>query len=1131
MSKFKPTDDQKKAIETRGKNIIVSAAAGSGKTRVLVDRVISFMIEEKIPIKNMIIVTFTNKASVEMKDRIREKLNDLLKEENTDKIFIKNQIKSINDAFIKTLHSFCADMLRENFYLADNLSPSFKIAADSKQALLRKDSIDELFESEYGKNDGEFINFLYNFGSNRSDDDAKTIILDLYDFSKSQIDPHKWLEDKTSSNFDFEKFKTYIKERVENIIKSARNLEIFIKERSMRDKYVEMIESDLNFFENIESSIEEKPWDDIIEIFGKSLSRMVTMSKKQDDSNENLYVKAKKNAYKDEFNLIKDLIRNTDSITRGFFDPLEDKILKELKYLVFSFEDIYTKKKREENYLDFSDMEHEFINLLGNEELNQKLKKQFKYIFFDEYQDSNDIQNYIVEKLKNDNNLFFVGDVKQSIYGFRNARPELFLEKLESYENDENSLRINLSKNFRTDKDLIDFNNYIFERLMTRENSDIAYKDDGHRLNYHFEFDENYPKVSIKALSKNLNEEAYLVKEINNLIKTGLEYKDIAILLRASSKAYLYENELKKAGIPFSSDISKVSFETVEVEFFINILKYIANPNDDISLISVLRSEIFNFSEDDLAEISLSSNKSYFYQKFKSYGEENEDHLSQKISDFNTIFTDFSYILNFSNMYDFANFIFENSGLYDFLKARDRADERIKNIEAFIELMDDYDKNNENSLFGFLTYIDNLKNQKKDNLKASRNLSDEENLVRIMTIHKSKGLEFKAVILPDFSKRFNTRDNSKDMVLDKNLGIGINIADWENKIKISSIKRDLILEKSNLNDKKEEMRVLYVALTRAERKISIIGKKDLNEKGLENILNANSLLDLSSYMDWILKILCNDKIMGDFVDVDFKTDAFNKGFLNIEYVEEFEENLHEDLTDINKIINSDTYNEKIYENIEEIFNFSYKNKENINKSLKKSVTEIAKNYDLSNEGYEKSSFDQKENSYDFRRPSFEEIKLSPTDKGSLIHKIFQELEVKSYDLNSLEKEINKLIDLGKIKKEYLSYINFENILGFFNSEIIQNLIKKSPKIRKEESFLRKIDDYYVNGQIDIMFEFKDEIILMDFKTDSIKREGFYDKQVEIYKDSIEEALDKKVISSYIYWYNFKEFEQVNKNHH
>ncbi|MDU4448148.1 MAG: 3'-5' exonuclease, partial [Anaerococcus vaginalis] len=457
-------------------------------------------------------------------------------------------------------------------------------------------------------------------------------------------------------------------------------------------------------------------------------------------------------------------------------------------------------------------------------------------------------------------------------------------------------------------------------------------------------------------------------------------------------------------------------------------------------------------------------------------------------------------------------------------------EERVKNIEAFIELMDDYDKNNENSLFGFLAYIDNLKNQKKDNLKASRNLSDEENLVRIMTIHKSKGLEFKAVILPDFSKRFNTRDNSKDMVLDKDLGIGINIADWENKIKISSIKRDLILEKSNLNDKKEEMRVLYVALTRAERKISIIGKKDLNEKGLEKILNANSVLDLSSYMDWILKILCDDKIMSDFVDIDYKTDAFNKGFLEIKYIEDFIEDYKKDYTDVEKLIGADDYNQKIYKDIEEVYNFSYKNKENINKSLKKSVTEIAKNYDLSKDGYEKSPFEENEDFYEFRKPNFEEIKLSATDKGTLIHKIFQELEFKSYDLNSLEKEINKLVDLGKIKKEYLSYINFENILGFFNSKIIQDLMKKSPKIRKEESFLRKIDDFYVNGQIDIMFESQNEVVLMDFKTDSLKREGFYDKQLEIYKDSIEEALGKKVISSYIYWYNFKEFEQVNKNH-
>ncbi|MDU2582946.1 MAG: UvrD-helicase domain-containing protein [Anaerococcus hydrogenalis] len=1130
MSKFKPTDDQKKAIEIRDKNIIVSAAAGSGKTRVLVDRVVSLMIEEKIPIKNMIIVTFTNKASVEMKDRIREKLSELLDDEKIDSSFVKKQIKAINDAFIKTLHSFCADMLRENFYLSDNLSPSFKIAADSKQALLRKDAIDELFENEYEKNDQDFIDFLHNFAKEKDDNDAKEIVLDLYDFSKSQVDPENWIKYHTSNKFDFSEFKKIIEKKVDDIIKNAEELKIFIEEKSMRKEFIQMMDEDLSYFNNLKKSVTEDEWDDSLEKIDYNLKAKTRFNKKKDDPNEDLFVKTKRNYYKDQFTELKDIVVNTDSITKAFFDPKEEEVLAELKNLVFEFEKIYKNKKREENYLDFSDMEHEFIKLLENDDLVEKLQKQFKYIFFDEYQDSNDIQNYIVDKLKNKNNLFFVGDVKQSIYGFRNARPELFLEKLESYEKDSDSVRINLSKNFRTDKDLIDFNNYIFDRLMTKKNSDISYKDDNHRLNYHFEFDEKYPKVSIKALNSSVNEEEYLIKEIDNLINSGMNYKDIAILLRSSSRAYLIENELKKAGIPFSSDISKISFETVEVDFFINILKYIANPKDDLTLLSVLRSEIFDFSEDELSLISLSSDKKYFYEKFSLYEENFNDELSQKISDFNTTFTDFSYILNFSTMYDFANIIFEKSGYYDFLKARDRGYERVQNIEAFIELMDDYDKNNENSLFGFLTYIDNLKNQKKDNLKASRNLSDEEDLVRIMTIHKSKGLEFKAVILPEASKGFNTRGKSKDMLLDKDLGIGINISDWDNKIKISSIKRDLILEKLNLNDKKEEMRVLYVALTRAERKLSIIGQKDLNEKGLDKIISSDSILDLSSYMDWILKILLEDKIMADFIDLDYKTDNFKNGALKIDYIEGFKLNSELDFTDVKDMLDGKNYDEKIYKNIKDIFSYSYKNLENTNKSLKKSVTEIAKNYDLSNNGYEKSSFDDVEISHDFRRPNFDQISLSPTQKGTLIHKIFQELEFKEYDLDSLKNEIDKLIDLGKIKKEYLSYLNFENILGFFNSKIIKDIREKSPLIRKEESFLRKIDNFYVNGQIDIMFEFEDQIILMDFKTDSYKREGFYDKQLEIYKDSIEEALGKKVSKSYIYWYNFKEFEQVNKNH-
>lgn len=1132
MSKFKPTKDQALAINERGKNIIVSAAAGSGKTRVLVDRVVGLMLEEKISIKEMIIVTFTNKASVEMKDRIRAKLNEVMKEDGSDKIFIKNEIRSLNDAYIKTLHAFCADMLRENFYLSENLSPSFKIASESQAAILRKDALDELFEENYAKNLDSFKEFLHNFALSRDDSRAKYVIEKVYDFSQSQIDPDFWLEKSVKIDDDFKKFKSYIKEKVEDLLNKSVSLENYIKDNLMRDKYIQMIEKDRALFEKIYSLIDDSNyWDKLVDLFDSSLSRMVTKSK-ADDPYQNAYVKQKKNSYKDDYNSIGNLIKNTDSITRAFFNPLEEKILEEIRRLVRDFSKIYKLKKREKNYLDFSDMEHEFINLLEDEDLRNKLKGEFKYIFFDEYQDSNDIQNYIVDKLKREDNLFFVGDVKQSIYGFRNARPELFLEKLDQYENDDKSTRINLSKNFRTDKNIIDFNNYIFDRLMTKELSNIAYKDDNHRLNPHNTFDDPYPKVSIKALNKNIKEETYLVKEIENLVNSGIEYRDIAILLRSSSKAYLIENELKKASIPYVSDISKISFETIEVDFFINILKYIANPKDDITLLSILRSEIFNFSEDDLSIIRLKGEGREFYKAFDYYYENFDDDLALKISDFSTIFTDFTYILSLSNLFDFANTIFEKSGLYDFLKARDRGDERVKNVEAFIELMDDYDKSNDNSLFGFLSYIDNLKEQSKGNLQSSRDLSDDEDLVRIMTIHKSKGLEFKVVILADSAKRFNIQDSREDILLDRDLGIGINVADWENKIKISSLRRDLILEKSKLADKREEMRVLYVALTRCERKLVIVGKKDLDEDSLLKLDGTDSLLDLNSYMDWLIKILMADRVMGDFIDKDFKTNVFSEGSLEISYINEEIEEIEKEYLSVDEFLNSKNIDENLYKNLKNIYDFTYPKLDDTKRSLKKSVTEIAKDFDKSSEGYEKSSFDIKKLDLDFRKPSFidSEVSLTPTDKGSLIHKIFQELEVKFYSKDELKKSLDKLVELGKIKKEYLTYIEIDKILDFYNSNIIKSLLEDDVLIRKEESFLMKYEDFYVNGQIDIMFE-KDDIVLLDFKTDSIKREGFYDKQLEIYKEAIEKSLGKKVSKSYIYWYNFKEFEEVNKNHH
>lgn len=1133
MTKIVLTDEQKDAIYTRNKNIIVSAAAGSGKTKVLVDRVIALMLEEKISIKEMIIVTFTNKASVDMKNKIRKKLTDLMQESTDDREFLKEQIRSINDAYIKTLHAFCADMLRENFYMADDLSPSFKIASSSKNALLEEDSINELFEINYEKGLDSFELFLHNFASLDDDKNAKDLILKLYKFMVARVNPHDWLDYFVDHEFDYSLAKKYIKNELEKIIKEVYRVLDFTYDNFMDQKYSECIRADIDYLESLANKIYDLDWDSLIKEGGHKFKQKPSIKKDEDDPDLDKKFKDLRENYKNDFKKLFKFTINSDSITRGFFDPVEKNILKELKRLVLDFEKIYKDKKRDENYLDFADMEHEFIRLLENDDLVKKLKKDFKYIFFDEYQDSNDTQNYIVDKLKKKDNLFFVGDVKQSIYGFRNARPELFIKKLKDYENDENSLRINLSKNFRTDKDVIFFNNFIFDRLMNKEDADIDYKNDGHRLNPDKDFDIKNPKVRLNILDSDVNEDEYIVKEIENIINMGMDYKDIAILVKKNSMAPLIENELKKAGIPYASDVSKDFFQSVENDFFINILSYIKNPKDDITLLSNLRSEVFNFSEDELSLISLSSDKRYFYQKFESYEKDHDDKLSRKISDFSTIFTNFSYLLNILDLYDFANLVFEETGLYDFLKARDRGSERVKNVQAIIELMDDYDKNNSDSLFGFLSYVDKLKDQNSGDFKAARDLSDEENLVRIMTIHKSKGLEFPCVILHGAGHEFYNKKSSTDMLLDRDLGIGLKLVDWENRVKISTLRRELIDKKDKINGLKEEMRVLYVALTRAEERISIVGNVDFDKSYLEKIYQKDSYLDLNSYMDWIIKALLDDKIMKDYIDLDFKTDDFKDGLLKIDHISSIGENKKDKSGDIEEIFSDKFFSPKIYEEIKDVFDFDYKNKENINKSLKKSVTEIAKNYDLTDRGYEKSSFDEKIEDYDFRRPNFEdeEGKLKPTEKGSFIHKLFQELEVKEYDKKTLKDDIENLSELGRINKDYLKYIDYDNILYFFNSDIVKNLTSKNPNIRKEESFLKKIDNFYVNGQIDIIFEYEDQIVLMDFKTDSVKREGFYDRQLEIYKDAIEESLGKKVIKSFIYWYNFKEFEQVNKNHH
>ncbi|MDO5047215.1 MAG: UvrD-helicase domain-containing protein [Anaerococcus sp.] len=1113
------TREQKKAIELRDKNIIVSAAAGSGKTFVLVSRIIDLILKDKVDLSRFIIVTFTNKASLEMKDRIRKSLEKELRKNPEDYKFIKKQIKNLPTAHIQTLHSFAADMLRENFYYFDDLSPNFKVINDSTATILKSLSVDRVFDKAYEKMDEPFQRFLENFATSRSDSLAKDIILSTYEKISSQVDPLGWLDLVSQKPFDLEDFRKEVLKKIEDLMDKARENYNYSQKRSMRDKHIDLMALDLGQIKDL-YDLGLSDWDKFIRKISKLKFARISKSKK-DDEESYKHIKEVRDNNKEILKEISKFVVNTDSLTVKIFEEKEQILLKEINFLVKEFVRTYDRLKKEKSYLDFSDMEHRFIDLLKIGEAKDKLRDKFKYIFFDEYQDSNEIQNYIIESLKGEDNLFFVGDVKQSIYGFRRASPGLFLNKLKVYDASDKGDRIDLNKNFRSDKDILDFDNYIFDRLMREETSDIDYKDGGHRLNFERCEKKPYKRANIKVLDKDLREEDYLVKLIGQIRTLGYDYKDIAILLRSGAKSYLYEEAFKKAEIPFFNDISKVSFRAVEVGFFINILKYLANPKDDLALLSVIRSEVFGFDEDDLSQIRLKNPSLSFAKAFDLY--EGDKDLELRINDFKSNFRDFSYILSLTSLYEFANYIFEHSGLYDFLLARDRASERIENVRAFIDIMDEYDKNNDNSLFGFLTYIETLSLNQADNINTTRDLSESENLVRIMTIHKSKGLEFPVLILADASKRFNNKHLREPIVFDDKLGLGINLSDYENKLRFPSLRKNLINEKISIENKKEEMRILYVALTRAEEMVYITGTRNLNT--IDKLYDRKDFLNMSNFLDWILASISNESIASEIFPKASLNNLDDLG--SLEVIREIEKIDKYQAKDIKKILEDLSFDPKIYQEYEEIYEKDYPFIEATGQLLKRSVTELAKNFDKSQDGfapYEPFVFKDD----DFRKPDFikEDRTYSPVELGSIIHRAFEILDLKTYDKDSLEDELLSLSQRGLFDKDKLGLLDFEKILAFFNDPYIKELSKKAKSIRKEESFLMAYKDIYVNGQIDLMVELEDSIILIDFKTDKVKRDGSYDKQIQIYKKALEEARAKPVTRAMIYWYNFKDFEEI-----
>jgi len=1174
------TKEQLLAINEKDKNILVAAAAGSGKTAVLVERIINKIINENIDIDKLLVVTFTNAAAAEMRERILDAIYKQI-ELNPENSNLQRQITLLNKASICTIHSFCLDVIRNNFYEID-ISPNFKIGDTSEVELLKYDVLEELFEAKYEEKNEEFIELINTYTNYRSDDSLKELILNIYNFIQSSPFPEKWIDDKVEefniSNLeeDFSKTKWgkillgEAKEVIENSLKTLEKTKKELGKFPELFKFYSCIISDIEKLENLNKSLNvwENAYKEIHEfVFNKwPIDRKLTLEEKET-------AKEQRDKVKKEINKLRDsiFVCSSKEANKDILDMYPTFMA--LKNIILDFKKLFEAKKTEKNIIDFNDIEHLALKILVKKDekgnilptaVAKKYMEKFTEIAIDEYQDSNLVQEYILTSISNGNNMFMVGDVKQSIYKFRQACPELFLEKYETYKKiDEfvgagpvsaQNLKIQLFKNFRSRQNVLKYTNIIFENIMSKKLGDIDYTEEEflnlgadypesngteHKIELNIidlnEETEELHDEENREIVENIVVEAKLVaKKIHNLLESkyqvydrkigfrDITYKDIVILLRSTSnKAEIYEKELAKLQIPVFSDNNSSYLETQEIQIIINLLKIIDNPMQDIPLVSVLRSPIGKFTDDELIEIRVGRDNKTFYESLLESKENVEENLKEKIEKFLMMIEEFKSANEYLPLNELIWKIYEDTEYLNIVSVQKNGEFKLANLKMFFEKAKQYEQASFKGLFNFILFIDKIKTSSGD-MGSAKLIGENANVVRIMSIHKSKGLEFPVVFLSETGKKFNLQDLNESILMHQKLGFGPKRINYKKSIEYNTAAKEAI--KNIIRDEtiSEEMRVLYVALTRAKEKLIITGRvSNLSkaQKEKEEVIQINNekllpyiIKKYKSYLDWfILVYLKNKKSLNDILEInEYK----------INNILEKEEIVEKEKLDLSELINSDINKSEI-NRIKENINWNYDKRDALKFISKTSVSEL-KSISLNNDNYEKINLEPK-------FLSKEKSTLTPAEKGTLMHLILQKIDFKSeQDIKGLIKD---LFNNNIINELEFNNIQLQKIEKFLESNLAKR-IKNAKEIHKEEPFYINIkandlydtlleDEILVQGVIDLYFTDEEgNLILLDYKTDYVENEEElakkYEVQLKLYKRALENATSKKVKEVYIY---------------
>ncbi len=1214
------TIEQQLAIDKQNSNILVSASAGSGKTAVLVERVINKVINYNIDIDRILVVTFTNASAIELKERLLMAIyKELDKDQNN--VFLKRQLQYINRASITTIHSFCLDIIRQNFYLL-NLDPNFKICDDSKSIILKTTAMNNIFEKKYEeynekKQETKLYKVLRLFSG--KEENMIEILLKIYSYILSFDYPLEWLKtqiekynfdqkdnvniDLAKTEFGVEIYKDaindieLIEKRTEDAIESILGNEDFVK-------YVEMLDNDLN---SIRICKESKTWDELFEnlnqvAFSRAPGKFAGNNVELKDSILNFRTDVVKETIKRLCKSIyakSEVIVNDNKNAYGYIEYIYD--------ILVEFDLEYKRLKEEENLIDFSDIEHLAFNLLVKKDedgryvpsnISTNLRNKFIEVYTDEYQDTSYIQEAILESIATGNNRFMVGDIKQSIYRFRQAMPEIFNNKYDKFIGQENNefekssdCKIILAQNFRSRVNVIDSINYIFERIMSKENGDCNYDGleklkfgatlykENEDVNYKTEF--NIIDLSkIEDLNSNIEEDTeentsvsedssdevleyinelkdfeieslFIAKKIEELVGNfetydiksesfkKATYKDIVILLRGiKDKGRILEETLKKYNIPAFCDATTSLFESDEIKLVLSFLRVISNPLQDIDMVSVMYSILGNFSLTELTYLrNFSTNENIYYNiknKIKQNEEisnldEEQSILQQKLIDFDNLLTKFIELSRISKVSELITMIYKETNIYYQFSVQKSAKLKKANLELLIDYAIKFENESKSNIDSYISYIDKLIENPSDSSAGAKILGENENVVRIMTIHKSKGLEFPIVILCDTSKKYNIRDSYDYITLHSKLGIGINVVNDEYNVTFPSVIKQAIKIATVKETKSEELRMLYVALTRAKEKLIIFGTvKDYNKKiesmlvmYKDNKIDPVLVSKNSTYFDNILMSLNNYNsqenkfdinVINDFSKIIKVDDSENElDFLNID-----SENLNKDLKEI-----KDEDIVKIKNHVEYIYPYS----DDLQVKQRVSVSELKQITDADDEAYYNEESIKLE--FDIPKCIDDKKEFSGAKKGTLIHFILEHLDFNSINsTDDLDSQIQILYNKGIINSEDLENIEIKKIYNFVNSKIGKDL-KLAKQIFREEEFILKdetISKSVIQGIIDLYYiDQNDKIILVDFKTDRLsKTQDFidrYENQLNIYKKAIEKLYKTKVEKVYVYSFN------------